>query len=114
MTTAMTGTSRTVDLDGPTHYLDFGGPADGPLIVAVHGMTSSRKSWQRLAEHWNGRARVAAYDQRGHGDSAAVSGPMALERGVADLTSPHSRLACENGCKYLVCAICMREAHPAT
>jgi pimeloyl-ACP methyl ester carboxylesterase len=57
----------------------------GPLVLAVHGMTSSRRSWQRLAEHWDGRFRLAAYDQRGHGDSAAVTGPMALARGVADL-----------------------------
>ncbi len=50
-------------------------------------MTSSRKSWERLAEHWDGRARVAAHDQRGHGDSAPVTGPMALERGVANLAA---------------------------
>jgi pimeloyl-ACP methyl ester carboxylesterase len=31
-----------------------------------------------------GRYRVAAYDQRGHGESAATTGPMSLERGVAD------------------------------
>jgi len=47
-------------------------------------MTSSRKSWERLARHLDGRFRVAAYDQRGHGDSASVTGPMALRRGTAD------------------------------
>lgn len=57
----------------------------GPLVLAVHGMTSSRKSWERLARHLDGRFRVAAYDQRGHGDSAEVAGPMGLARGVADL-----------------------------
>jgi pimeloyl-ACP methyl ester carboxylesterase len=83
----VTSIERRVALgDGAETTLQIWGDR-GPLIVAVHGMTSSRKSWQRLAEHWNGRARVAAYDQRGHGDSAAVSGPMALERGVADLTA---------------------------
>jgi pimeloyl-ACP methyl ester carboxylesterase len=56
----------------------------GPLLLAVHGMTSSRKSWERLAAHVAGRYRVAAYDQRGHGDSAGVAGPMALERGIRD------------------------------
>jgi len=57
----------------------------GPLVLAVHGMTSSRKSWERLARHLDGRFRVAAYDQRGHGDSAEVVGPMTLTQGVADL-----------------------------
>jgi pimeloyl-ACP methyl ester carboxylesterase len=56
----------------------------GPIILAVHGMTSSRRSWDRLARHLDGRFRVVAYDQRGHGESAAVTGPMSLERGVRD------------------------------
>ncbi len=47
-------------------------------------MTSSRRSWERLARHLDGRYRIAAYDQRGHGDSASVTGPMSLERGVRD------------------------------
>jgi pimeloyl-ACP methyl ester carboxylesterase len=53
-------------------------------VLAIHGMTSSRRSWQRLARHLDGRYRVLAYDQRGHGGSAAVIGPMSLERGVRD------------------------------
>ncbi len=56
----------------------------GPILLAIHGMTSSRRSWQRLAERFAGRFRVVAYDQRGHGDSASLTGPMALERGVRD------------------------------
>ena len=57
----------------------------GPIVLAVHGMTSSRRSWERLANHYAGRFRVMAYDQRGHGDSASILGPMALARGVRDL-----------------------------
>lgn len=47
-------------------------------------MTSSRKSWERLARHLEGRFRLVSYDQRGHGDSAQVAGPMSLARGAAD------------------------------
>jgi pimeloyl-ACP methyl ester carboxylesterase len=61
-------------------------------VLAVHGMTSSRRSWERLAEHLAGRFRVVAYDQRGHGDSHDVRGPMALERGVHDLENVISAL----------------------
>jgi pimeloyl-ACP methyl ester carboxylesterase len=59
----------------------------GPIILAVHGMTSSRRSWDRLARHLDGRFRVVAYDQRGHGDCAGVTGPMSLERGVRDFVN---------------------------
>ena len=57
----------------------------GPVIVAIHGMTSSRKSWERFANEYAGRYRVVAYDQRGHGDSARVEGPMTLHRALLDL-----------------------------
>jgi pimeloyl-ACP methyl ester carboxylesterase len=56
----------------------------GPLIVAVHGLSSSRRGWARIGEHLADRYRVVAYDQRGHGDCSAT-GPMTLERSVADL-----------------------------
>ncbi len=57
----------------------------GPVMLCVHGMTSSRKSWLRLADRFADRYQVVAYDQRGHGDCAAVMGPMAIDRGVQDL-----------------------------
>jgi pimeloyl-ACP methyl ester carboxylesterase len=58
--------------------------ARGPLIVAVHGLGSSRRGWARIGEYLADRYRVVAYDQRGHGDSS-VKGPMMLERSVDDL-----------------------------
>jgi pimeloyl-ACP methyl ester carboxylesterase len=57
----------------------------GPILLCVHGITSSRKMWTRTAEYFSSKYRVVAYDQRGHGDSAAVPGPMTLERSLADL-----------------------------
>jgi pimeloyl-ACP methyl ester carboxylesterase len=59
----------------------------GPALIAVHGLTSSRKSWQRVAERLAADYRVFAYDQRGHGDSAGVAGPMTLERSAHDLAA---------------------------
>lgn len=53
-------------------------------MLCVHGMTSSRRSWLRLAHRFSNRYQVVAYDQRGHGDSATVDGPMTLARGVRD------------------------------
>ena len=56
----------------------------GPIVVAVHGLGSSRRGWVRLGERFAPQLRVVAYDQRGHGDHSA-SGPMTFERSVADL-----------------------------
>lgn len=57
----------------------------GPVLLCVHGITSSRKMWQRTGEFFAPHFRVVAYDGRGHGDSAGVAGPMTLERSLADL-----------------------------
>jgi pimeloyl-ACP methyl ester carboxylesterase len=70
--------------DGVSTTLDIWGNR-GPAAICVHGLTSSRKSWERTAAALNGSYRVFAYDQRGHGDSADVQGPMTLQRSVADL-----------------------------
>jgi pimeloyl-ACP methyl ester carboxylesterase len=77
-----TTTAVTLD-DGAVTHLDRWGES-GPLLLCVHGMTSSRKSWERLALHLADRYRVVAYDQRGHGDSSGVTGPMTLARAQRD------------------------------
>lgn len=69
------GTSTTLESWGET----------GPPVICIHGITSSRKSWERTALALCDSYRVFAYDQRGHGDSADVRGPMTLEQSVADL-----------------------------
>ena len=78
------GVSTLTFDDGAATVVETWGEG-GPSIVCVHGMTSSRKAWVRLAERLGARYRIVAYDQRGHGDAAAVRGPMTLDRHVADL-----------------------------
>ena len=78
-------TVRTISFDdGAATTLEQWGER-GPVLLGVHGITSSRKSWERMAHHYAPTHRVFAYDQRGHGDSASVSGPMILERSLLDL-----------------------------
>jgi pimeloyl-ACP methyl ester carboxylesterase len=61
------GTSHYADLDGPVHWVDFGGPDDGPKIVLVHGLGGSHLNWALLAPLLAKRARVVAVDLAGHG-----------------------------------------------
>ena len=64
---ASAGISRWVDLNGPVRYLDFGGPADGPVIVCVHGLGGSAVNWTAIAPLLTGTCRVLAPDLAGHG-----------------------------------------------
>lgn len=78
-------TERAIALDdGALTTLETWG-GSGPALICVHGITSSRKSWARTAAALEGGYRVFAYDQRGHGDSAGVTGPMTLQRSLFDL-----------------------------
>jgi pimeloyl-ACP methyl ester carboxylesterase len=59
--------SQFVDVDGPAHFVDLGGPASGPLVVGLHGLGGSHLNWSAVAPMLNRRARVVALDLVGHG-----------------------------------------------
>jgi pimeloyl-ACP methyl ester carboxylesterase len=59
--------SRFVDVDGPAHYLDMGGPDDGPLVVGLHGLGGSHLNWTAIGPGLTRGARVVALDLVGHG-----------------------------------------------
>jgi pimeloyl-ACP methyl ester carboxylesterase len=81
---AMIAEARRVALEsGAATTIECWGEA-GPAILCVHGIGSSRRDFARLGEELAGTHRVFAYDQRGHGDSAA-SEPMTLDALAADL-----------------------------
>jgi pimeloyl-ACP methyl ester carboxylesterase len=49
------------------HYLDMGGPADGPLLVGVHGLGGSHLNWTAVGPRLSRHSRVLALDLVGHG-----------------------------------------------
>ena len=57
--------SRHADLDGPVHYLDFGG--DGPPLVCVHGLGGSALNWTPVGAGLAAHHHVLALDLRGFG-----------------------------------------------
>lgn len=59
--------SRWVDLDGPVHYVNYGGPQDGPLMVCVHGLGGSSVNWAAVAPSLSKTCRVLALDLAGFG-----------------------------------------------
>jgi len=75
----MPGRSRTVDLGGHVHYVDFGGPADRPVMVLVHGLGGSHLNWDLFAPLVRDHFRVLAIDLPGFGRSE----PDGRKAGVA-------------------------------
>jgi pimeloyl-ACP methyl ester carboxylesterase len=49
------------------HYVDYGGPADGPLLVCVHGLGGSVVNWAAVAPALAKTCRVVALDLAGFG-----------------------------------------------
>ena len=83
MTTAV---AHEVHVDGGALACWSWGPADGPLVVAAHGITSSHVFWSRIGPELAERGiRLVAPDLRGRGLSADLPGPSSLARHAADL-----------------------------
>ena len=59
--------SLTLDVDGPAHLLDLGGPTDGPLVIGLHGLGGSHLNWTAIGPGLSRRCRVVALDLVGHG-----------------------------------------------
>lgn len=61
--------SQWVDIGGLVHYVDYGGPDDGPRLVLVHGLGGSLISWEAVAPALAQVGRVIAIDLAGFGRS---------------------------------------------
>lgn len=59
--------SHWADIDGPVHYVDFGGSDEGPPIVCVHGLGGSYMSWLAVGSKLAEQGRVLALDLSGFG-----------------------------------------------
>ena len=62
------------------------GPEDGPVVLAVHGITANHLSWPWLAEQLPG-VRLIAPDLRGRGRSNQLPGPFGMPQHADDLAA---------------------------
>jgi len=71
--------------DGGELHVVEKGPADGPPLLLLHGITLQARVWgyqlRDLSDHW----RVLAVDLRGHGESRAGTDGFGLDRLARDL-----------------------------
>jgi pimeloyl-ACP methyl ester carboxylesterase len=77
---------RTVKLHG--HTVGYRCVGEGPLIVLIHGITSSSEAWREVMPRLADRYTVVAPDLFGHGRSAKPRGDYSLgayASGIRDL-----------------------------
>jgi pimeloyl-ACP methyl ester carboxylesterase len=70
--------SQWVNIDGLVHYVDYGGPGDGPRLVLVHGLGGSLVSWAAVAPALARIGRVIAIDLAGFGRTPGSPRPVTL------------------------------------
>jgi pimeloyl-ACP methyl ester carboxylesterase len=58
---------------------------DAPLVLAIHGITSTSRSWLATARCLDDRAALIAVDLRGRGASSALPGPVGLDVHARDM-----------------------------
>ena len=80
------------DLGVPVHYVDHGGPADGQLLVMVHGLGGSLVNWAALAPLLTETCHVVAVDligfgltQAGSHSTSVTSNQQMLQRFLGDV-----------------------------
>jgi pimeloyl-ACP methyl ester carboxylesterase len=62
-------------------------PGDGPVVLAVHGITANALAWAPLAGELAGRVRLVAPDLRGRAGSRSLPGPYGLAAHADDLVA---------------------------
>ncbi|MFC9998407.1 alpha/beta fold hydrolase [Nocardia sp. NPDC127526] len=72
--------------DGATLRVQAYGPADGEVIVFIHGWSCAIEYWNPQINAFAGDYRVVAYDQRGHGESTMGSRPFDADQLADDLS----------------------------
>ncbi|MFE3192206.1 alpha/beta fold hydrolase [Nocardia sp. NPDC059240] len=71
--------------DGARLRVHAYGPADGNVIVLVHGWTCCLEYWNPQINAFAGEYRVIAYDVRGHGESELGTAPLTTDQLADDL-----------------------------
>jgi lipase len=91
-------TTLEVPVAGGSLHVGVAGPEPGtpgvPVVLAVHGITGSHRSWAGVARHLGDAVTVLAPDLRGRGESARVGGPFGLGAHGADLLAVLDHVDC--------------------
>ena len=71
------------------------GTPGAPVVLAVHGITGSHRTWVPVARHLGDAVTVLAPDLRGRGESAGLAGPYGMAAHVEDLVAVLDHVGCD-------------------
>ncbi|WP_067543556.1 alpha/beta fold hydrolase [Nocardia crassostreae] len=86
-TLAPAGVIPLTTADGAELRVQTYGPAEGEVIVFIHGWSCAIEYWNPQINAFAGDYRVVAYDQRGHGESTMGARPFSDEQLADDLSA---------------------------
>ncbi len=82
----MTGRADVAVDGGPLATYRLGAArADAPAVLAIHGITSTSRTWLATARALNDRVALIAVDLRGRGASSALPPPVGLDAHARDM-----------------------------
>jgi pimeloyl-ACP methyl ester carboxylesterase len=70
---------------GPLATFRLGNRTDAPAVIAIHGITSTSRTWLAIARALGDRASLIALDLRGRGRSNALGPPFGIDAHVRDV-----------------------------
>lgn len=70
------------------------GNPEVPVVLLVHGITGSHRSWMPVVRHLGDGVTVLAPDLRGRGQSSGVGGPYGMAAHVEDLLAVLDHVEC--------------------
>ena len=90
--------SLAVPVSGGSLHVGVAGAPPGtagvPVVMAVHGITGSHRSWAGVARHLGDGVTVLAPDLRGRGQSTKLGGPFGMAAHVDDLVAVLDHVGC--------------------
>jgi esterase len=82
-----------IEVDGVTLHADVEGPDDAPVVVFLHGVSGSARTYDWLPPAITDARRIVRLDLRGHGESSHAPGTYLIDRYGADVAEVLRRLA---------------------
>jgi lipase len=90
--------SLSVPVSGGSLHVGVAGASPGtagvPVVLAVHGITGSHRTWAPVARHLGDTVTLLAPDLRGRGQSAGLGGPYGMAAHAEDLVAVLDHVGC--------------------